>query len=310
METNQNQNGAVNKKVYISMIIVLILLNTFTFYMYFQSKNTTTDLTSQKIELQHLFSDLSDTLNVRNTTVEQFRGKNAELDKSIAEKQEQMDQQKTEIKKLLSKNKMTKGELDKANALIAEYKTSISDMTAQVDELKKQNQELTASNERLNTDLTTERSTTSKLTEQNQGLSKKVAVGSLFQIAKVDVAAVKTRNNGKEVEVRKAKAAQNLRIKFETGENKVLDPGTVPLYVRIINPKGETIAVADQGSGTVEAADTKEPIQYTKKADIDYNQTNKTVVVYWGMNIKDPGTYKVEVIQSGHVVGQGAVQLS
>ena len=307
----ENQHDrAVNKRGYISAIVVLLLINIFTLYMFFNERTQKTDLTSQKTELQHQFSDLSDTLNIRNTEVEQFLGKNAELDKAIAEKQQQMDNQKTEIRRLLSKNKMTQSELTKARTMIAEYQASITDMTAKLDQLSRENAELTASNQKLNTDLTSERSTTAQLTETNKGLSKKVETGSLFQIAKVDVAAVKTKGNGKEVEVRKAKAAQNLRIKFETGENKVLDPGTVPLYVRIINPQGQTIAVADQGSGTIQAADSQEMVQYTKKADIDYNQTNKTVVVYWGMNIQQPGTYKVEVYQNGHVVGQGAVQLS
>jgi regulatory protein YycI of two-component signal transduction system YycFG len=306
----ENQNRAVNKKGYISAIVVLLLINIFTLYMFLNERTQKTDLTSQKTELQHQFRDLSDTLNMRNTEVEQFMGKNAELDRAIAEKQEQMDAQKKEIQRLFAKNKMTQAELSKAKDLIAQYQASITDMTARVDQLTKENAELMASNQQLTTDLTTERSTTSQLTETNKGLSKKVEAGSLFQIARVEVDAVKTKGNGKEVEVRKAKAAQNLRIKFETGENRVLDPGTVPLYVRIINPKGETIAVADQGSGTIPAAETAEPIQYTKKADIDYNQTNKTVVVYWGKNIQQPGTYKVEVIQNGHVVGNGSVELS
>ncbi len=308
METNQS--GAVNKKVYFSIIVMLLLINTFTVYMYFNEKGTTTNLTSQKLELQYQFRDLSDTLNLRSEEMEQFVGKNAELDKVIAEKQEQLDIQKKKIQNLFASNKMTKAELSKARDLIAQYQTSISDMTAKVDELTRQNQELMASNEKLATDLNSEKTTTTRLTEQNNGLSKKVAVGSLLPIAKVDVTAVKTRNNGKEVEVRRAKTAQNLKIKFETGENRVIDPGQVDLYVRIINPKGETIAVADQGSGTLQSADSPEQVSYTKKAEIDYNQTNKTVVVYWGMNIQQPGTYKVELYQNGHVVGQGSVQLS
>jgi hypothetical protein len=45
-----------------------------------------------------------------------------------------------------------------------------------------------------------------------------------------------------------------LKISFATGENKVLEPGNLALYLRIINPKGETITAADQGSGTHESS--------------------------------------------------------
>lgn len=309
METIEKKQG-INKQVYIAAIVALLLVNSLTIFLYFDQKEATTDLTAQKTELQQEFSSLSDTLNLRNTEVEQYIGKNQQLDAAIAEKQEQMDKQKAELRSLLSKGKLTQRELNKARALIAEYKTSITDMTARIDQLTQENQALLASNTQLTTDLTTERTTTSMLSEQNKGLSQKVDVGSLLPIAKVDVDAVKTRNNGKEVTVRRAKAASNLRIQFETGENRVLDPGQVDLYVRIINPKGETISVADQGSGTIQTPESSEPIPYTKKAEFDYNQTNKKVIVYWGKHIQEPGTYKVELYQRGRVVGQGAVQLS
>jgi hypothetical protein len=309
METNQN-GAEGRKKLYIGAIVVLMLINTVTLYFLFSENKEKTDLTSQQMSLQADFRSLTDTLSVKNDAIEQFRGKNAELDKAIVEKQGMLDKQKKEIQHLLAKGKLTNAELAKAQGLIAEYKTSISDMTAKVDELTKQNAELTAQNTKLSTDLTSEKQTTSQLTEQNTGLSKKVEVGSLLPIAKVDVEAIKTRGNGKEVAVKRAKVAEKLKISFETGENKVLDPGNVSLYVRIINPKGETIALSDQGSGTMQAAESNEQIQYTKKADIDYDQSNKKVTIYWSNNIKDEGTYKVEVYQRGHVVGTGKVTLS
>ena len=131
----------------------------------------------------------------------------------------------------------------------------------------------------------------------------------MLQLSKVDVEAIKMRHNGKEVQVKRVKAAEELKISFETGKNKVLDPGTLSLYVRIINPKGETISVTDQGSGMISLADSPNPVQYSKKADIDWDQNNKKVIVYWGQNITDPGTYKVQVYQKGYMVGEGAVKL-
>ncbi|MDB5283922.1 MAG: hypothetical protein JWO06_2997, partial [Bacteroidota bacterium] len=63
------------------------------------------------------------------------------------------------------------------------------------------------------------------------------------------------------------------------------------------------------GSGTLKSADKGEQIQFTKQADIDWSQTNKKVVVYWSQNVKDAGTYKVEIYQSGTVVGKGQLEL-
>ncbi len=308
METNTKK--AVSKKSYLSAIVVLLLLNSASIYMLFHEKNKREDLGFQKTALEQDFRMLNDTLQNRNTSIEQFTGKNAELDKTIASKQEEISHQKLTIQNLLKKVKLTQSELKKVKGLMAQYKNSIADMGNQIATLTKQKEELLAQNGQLNQDLSAEKQTTSQLTEKNTLLAKKVKIGSLLPIANIDVEAVKTRRTGREVDVRRAKVASNLKISFETGENKVLDPGPVSLYVRIINPKGETIAVEDQGSGIMQAVESDKPVQYTKKADINYDQSNKKVVVYWGKYIQDPGTYKVELYQNGYVVGQGQVKLS
>ncbi len=307
METNQN--GAGRKKLYISAIVALLLINSVSLYFLFSENHEKTDIISEKTALQNNFKSLSDSLDAKNTVIDQYIGKNAEQDKAIAQKEQMLNQEKHEIASLLSRNKMTGAELAKAKGLMAQYQASISDLQQKVDALIAENKQLTDQNQHLTADLTTEKQTTSQLTQQNKGLSQKVAVGSLLSVADLSVEAIKTRGNGKEVQVKKAKAAEQFKISFETGENKVIDPGQLSLYVRIINPKGETIAVADQGSGTMQCENSDQPCQYTKKADIEYNQTNKKVILYWNQDIKDPGTYKIELYQSGHVIGQSAVTL-
>lgn len=308
METNQKKT--VSKRAFAATIVVLMLLNGVTLYLYLDSRDQKQTVTSQKTALQSQFQNLSDTYNQKIQELEQFKGRTAALDKEIAATQAELEKNKQELASLFSENKLTQRELSKAQKIIEDYKVSISDMTAKVEQLSKQTQELTAANTQLNTDLTAERTTTGTLTEQNKGLIKKVEVGSLLPIANLDVEAIKKRHNGKEVEVKRVKAAEGLKISFETGANKVLDPGPVSLYVRIINPKGETIAMENQGSGTMPSAESAEQIMFTRKADFDYNQANKKVVVYWTQNIKDAGTYKVEVYQNGYVIGQGKVTLS
>lgn len=307
METNRTET---KQRVYITAIIALLLLNVATLYLVFHEKGNTQTVTQQKTALQEDFRMLNDSLNVRNTEVEQFAGRNAELDKTLAARQQELEEQKAKIQTMMKKDNLTQAELRKLKKMVDEYKASIAEMGDKIATLTKQNEELTAQNTQLSSDLTTERSNVTALTTTNQALGKKVELGSLLPVAKVEVAAIKTRGNGKEVEVMRAKAASNLKISFETGQNRVIEPGAVDVYVRIINPKGETIAVEDQGSGTITAANTNEPVLYTKKANFEYDQQNKKVVVYWGKNIQEPGTYKVELYQGGYVIGQGQVKLS
>jgi uncharacterized membrane-anchored protein YhcB (DUF1043 family) len=304
-----NEKGTVSKRIYVATIVLLICINCGTLYLLYSTSAEKTDVVSQKRALEKDFKNLNDTLDLKKTEIEQYIGHSAELDRTIADNQMMMDKEKKEIAGLLHKNNLTVAELSKAKGMVAMYEASIADMTKQISDLTAENHELSNQNHDLASNLDQERVNTAHLTDVNKGLSQKVEAGSLLQLAKVDVEAVKTRHNGKEVAVKRVKAADELKISFETGGNKVLDPGTVSLYVRIINPKGETIAVADQGSGTIPTADSPSPVQYTKKADIDWDQKSKKVVVYWNHNISDPGVYKVQVYQKGYVVGEGAVKL-
>lgn len=304
-----NQKGTVSKKVFYSAIILLVLLNIGTAYVLYNTDTEKKSVTAQKVSLEKEFKNISDTLDAKRAELIAYMGKNAELDRTIKADQDMIDREKAQIAEMVKKGTLTQGELAKARKMIATYEASIKDLNDQIAQLNTKNQELTNQNTDLTKNLDAERVTTAQLSDQNKGLAKKVELGSLLQIAKVDVEAIKKRHSGKEVPVKRVKAAEELKITFETGNNKVLDPGNLDLYVRIINPKGETVAQQDKGSGTIATAESDNPVQYSKKADIDWDQKSKKVIMYWEQHLQDPGTYKVQVYQKGYVVGEGEVKL-
>lgn len=304
----ENNQGGGNKKVYIAIIVLLILINIAAIVLLLNEKKDKNDINTSKIELKAEYDSLTTTMDQKLVELEQFKGKNAELDSMIVNQQAEIEKQKTQIQSMLAKGNFDKKELAKAKAAIAQYEASIAELQKKVEELTKQNQELTTQNEQLSTDLNNEKATTSQLSDANKGLSKKVELGSLLQLQKLTVEGIKKKGSGKEVTVNKAKTTESLKITFETGENKVLEPGNLSLFIRVINPKGETISVADQGSGTMKSSNG-ETVQYSKKADFEWSQSNKKIVVYWSQNVQAAGTYKVEVYQSGYVVGKGEVVL-
>ena len=304
-----NQKSTVSKRTYFATVILLVLLNCGTAYVLYNTDTDKKSVTAQKVSLEKDFRNISDTLDAKKAELTAYMGKNAELDKTILADQAMIDKEKAQIADMIKRGNLTQGELAKARKMIAGYEASIKDLNDQIASLNTKNQELTNTNTDLTKNLDAERVTTAQLSDQNKGLAKKVEIGSLLQIAKVDVEAIKKRTSGKEVPVKRVKAAQELKITFETGNNKVLDPGNLDLYVRIINPKGETVAQNDKGSGTIATADNDMPVQYSKKADIDWDQKSKKVTMYWEQHLQDPGTYKVQVYQKGYVVGEGSVKL-
>lgn len=305
MEENKSNN-----KLYLAIIALLLLLLLGAGFALWNENKAKNDLTDAKAKLETEFKTLSDSLDAKAAELEVFKGKNAELDSMIVAQQAEIEQQKKQIQGLFARGKMNAAELTKAKEMLAKYETSIAEMQKKIEELTAQNQQLTTQNQQLSTDLNAEKATTAQLSETNKTLSKKVELGSLLQLRNLEVAGVKKKGNGDDKVIKRAKAVESLRISFETGDNKVLEPGTATLYIRVINPKGETIAVADKGSGTIKLAESGETIQYTQKADFEWNQTNKKIVVYWSSNVNSEGSYKVEVYQSGYLVGKGAVELN
>lgn len=309
METNEKKAGTV-KYLFIGAIVVLLLVNAFTFFSYLSEKTVNDDMNTELVSLEQEFNSLSTAFEQASNQLDAIKSEHEAVSKQLAAKEEEVHVQKKQIEDLLAKGKLTKAELAKAKKMLAQYEASINEMNLKMDALVAANEKLATENNKLFADLSSEKQVTTQLTEQNKYLAGKVEVGSLLPIANLDIDAVKTGLFGKEVTAKRAKAADGLRISFETGENKVLDPGKVSVYVRIINPKGETIAISEKGSGIIQPVNQTEPVQFTQRADIEYNQTNKSVQLYWNDNVNQPGIYKVELYQNGYVIGSGQVKLS
>jgi hypothetical protein len=305
----ENNQGGGSKRLYVAIIILLLFINCIALYLLWSENKAKNDLGGQKTTLENEFKSLNDTLDSKKQQMEDFRGKNSELDSIITAQEGEIDKQKATINALRAKGNLSASELAKAKEMLSQDESHIADLQKKVDELTKQNQQLNSQNQELNTNLTNEKQNSAQLSAQNKGLSKKVELGSLLQLRNITIDGIVKKKNGKESIEKKAKKIESLRIAFETGDNKVLEPGQVSLFVRIINPKGETIAVADQGSGTITDATSNQTVQFSKKADFDWTQTNKKIVVYWSQNVKDAGTYKIEVYQSGYMVGSGSIIL-
>lgn len=306
METTKSNR---TRNIMIAILAALAITNGTTLYLLLNVKHEKEVVTIEKNTLNDEYNSVIASLEEKKTEIGQLKGKNDEMDKEIVAKQQMIEEEQNKLAELHEKNELTGSELNQARKMIGQYTITIAALQKKVEEYGAQNQQLTVEKEQLTADLSCEVDHNTQLTATNTVLTKKVDAGSYLQIPTVQVAAIKRKNNGSEVPVEKVKAAESLKISFETGANKVLDPGPLSLYVRIINPRGETLAVTEQGSGVIPETETGKPVQYSKKANIQYNQSSKKVTLYWTRYITDAGTYRVEVYQNGKVVGKGSVRL-
>jgi len=304
MENNE-QSGS--KKIYLAIIAVLLLINGVAGYLLFSENKQKQEKSAEIAKKDTEFTALNQQFETAKQDLEGLKGKNAELDAIITERQATIEKYQIQLAEAQRKGNLTAGELSKFKGMVSSLQAENASLQTKVKELENSNQELSSKNLAITTDLEKEKQTTASLSEDKANLAKKVEIGSLIQPQNLTILAVHKKSNGKEVTEKKAKNTDYLKISFGTGENKVLEKGNLPIFVRIINPKGETISVGE--SGKLKLAENGEEVQYSKKADIDYQQTSKNVIIEWSQNIKDPGTYKIELYQSGYKIGNGSVDL-
>ena len=307
---DSNQNETRSKKTMMAIIIALLLIMGVSIYFVFSEKQEITASSAEKIQLDSTFRSLSDTLDVRKAEIEKYKNKGAQLDSAITANENVIETEKKQISELVHNEKMTLQQLAQANAAMAAYQASIADLQKQIIQLGTENQQLTEANDVLICDIDSVKQAAAQMAEQNRKLAGKVTISSLLQLDNLKIEGVKKRNNGKEAVVKNIKAVESLRVSFETGVNKNLSPGALALYIKIINPKGETIYLPNYGSGSIQLAKDGSSMQYTREADIDWDQTNKKVIVYWTQNVTAAGTYKAEVYQSGYQIGTAELKIN
>ena len=304
-----NRQGSGSKKIYLAIIALLLLLNGVAGYLLYNENKQTEDKIQLVEKKDTEMKSLNQQFESTKQELEGMKGKNTELDSIISSRQAQIEKIQGELAAAQRRGNMTAAEVKKYKDMAAKFELDNADLQKKIQELTAKNEELTAQNLDVNKKLEAEKSTTSNLSKELEVKSKKVELGSILQLQNMKVEAIHKKKNGKEIVEKSAKKTDYLKITFETGINKVLEKGPLSLFLRIINPKGETIALADQGSGTLKLTDGGTDVQYSRKLDLDWDQSSQKKIVEWSQNIKEPGTYKVEIYQSGSLIGQGAVSM-
>ena len=281
-ETNQG-NGS--KRIYLAIIALLLLINGVAGYLLYNENKQKEEKIQVVQQKDNEIKGMTQSLDSANAVLETMKGKNSELDSIVAMKQAEIDKTKSELVAAQRRGNISDADKKKYHDLIAKYEADNQDLQKKIQELTAKNEELTAQNLQVSHNLEVEKHTTASLTEDKNKLSKKVELGSLLHLQNLTVTGEKKKKNGKEVAQKSAKKTDFIKIAFETGDNKVLEKGNVPLYIRIINPKGETIALADQGSGTIKLADGSGDVQFSRQIDMDWDGPSQKKAIEWSQNI-------------------------
>ena len=267
-----------------------------------QQQTQIAKVTDEKGQLQKNFDDAL-------VRLDSLTGTNNKLTATINEKDGQVANLKHQIRGLLSKNKLTKAEEEKAQSLIKELNDKVSGLEQQVAQLTQDNQTLTANNQQLTSDkekLTNDLTTT---TAANQDLTKKVDIASTLNASNISVTPMHEKKDGQDKETTTARKVNKLVIAFDVA-NRIAQTGQTEVFVCITGPDGKPISVPALGSGTFTTRDEGDKV-FTAKVPVDFESgKTKSVQFAWKQNSEfQKGNYKIEIYHNGFKIGEGTREL-
>lgn len=323
-------NGGGGSRLLPLAIVALLALAGVAVYFFLETRNLESEnatIAQQLDNTETLKTEVEKQYYESLAELEEMKGTNTELNELIDAQKAEIMESKTRIDGLLR----DKRNLGAARKELAELKEATVGYLAEIQQLREengllaeQNENLSTENEGLNRNLGEATAVNEELTaaraalvsekevllEENSDLANTVTMASVVKVAEVDVTGLRMKDNGKTVRKKYAKNVDLLEVCFETTNNDVTVPGDEDFYVRIISPLGETLAVEEMGSGTLENALTKEQVRYTKVAKSAYANDVSQVCLTWDTPVQlAKGDYGVEVYNKGYLAGQGAFRL-
>ncbi len=304
------------------VIVAGLLLLGVAAYLTYSSMSITRQLEQKVAELEEsekLKAELEGQFNQAIAELDALKGDNEKINALIDEQKAELVAQKEQITVLLRDKK----QMDAARREIAGLKAKVAEYIAQVDQLRAEQEQLTQDNQQLKADkdslsytlqsrvaenetLSTARA---QLVSEKDELTKSVTAGSVIKVKDIKVTGMKVRKSGKTSEKESAKRIDQLKICFTTIANEVVQPGNEKFYIRVINPKGETLAIEDLGSGTTVDKNGQE-VRFTQVQEYEYANDETQLCFLWKPNSAfQSGKYKVEIYNKGSFAGSDDFEL-
>ena len=305
---NQPNQKRSNTIYYIIIILILLASNGIFVYNYFTTDKKLVHTEEQLFATDSAKTALNNILKETNTELENYKGKNAQLDAFLKEKSDSLHEYAQRIGVLIKENKINKDQLDMVLEEIDQLRYFKRKAMTQIDSLSNHIAYLNRENTGLKTTIDKEKRKNEDLVMENIKLGNKVAIGAKLNTKNLMVTGVKIKSNGKERETIKVSQLEQLKVTFSIEANYVTDPGTKDIYLKVVGPEGTTLYNEDAGSGMFKFEN--EESRYTTKKQIEFTQDAQDVSIYWKRGTPfQKGDYKLEVFCEGMRIASGAFTL-
>lgn len=143
---------------------------------------------------------------------------------------------------------------------------------------------------------------------RNQELAEKVSVAAALRAEGVNVYAISTRGKETGMQGQKAKRIDKIRVIFHLQNNPLATREIKTIYLRIIEPTGNTLSDYALGSGTVMFKGKE--LVYTAKQRIFYENNHQSVeFIYARSSPYREGKHEIELYSEGFLIGLGTFEV-
>jgi hypothetical protein len=293
---------------YIIIIIILVALNGIFVYNYFTTDKKLVVTEEKLFATDSVRAELEKVLGSTVNELDLYKGKNAQLDAFLKEKNDSLQEYAERIEVLLRQGRLSREQLNKAIEEIDQLRYYKRKYLNQIDSLSSQINRLNQENTTLRGTIEQGKRQYEDLTMENVKLNNKVAIGAKLNASSLYISGVKDRSNGKERESNRASQIQRIKVTFRIDENYVADQGPKEVYMKIVGPEGTTLynEIAGSGTFTIEGQESL----YTTKKTIEFTQAAQDVTMTFTKGADyAKGQYKLELFSGGLRIGKGEFEL-
>jgi len=300
MEEKSEQKRGNKQIIYLlgGLLLLSVIGN-----VYLLNRSTTAEkevvVKSEQVDsLNQLKKTLDGNFQAMTFELDQFRGKNIQLDSLLAKADGDIEKQRNKIAQLINENKdipLIRRQLEEMKAIRDQYRI-------QIEQLIKENKELKFANVNLTQEV-------DNLNKTTKDLSQKVELASVLKAENIVVKAQRSKGKGKLEETDKAKRVSKIAVMLVVAENKVAKAGPREVVMRLIKPDGYPITDPNSGPGTFTKEDGRST-EYTSKKNIDFSNERLEVNLDWDIieELKS-GIYIAEVYLDGRLIGNNKFNL-
>ncbi|MFS4415679.1 hypothetical protein [Maribacter sp. 2307ULW6-5] len=283
MTETKNNNGLKVLAALLGVILLATIVYTVTLYQ--DKKKTETALIKEK-----------------DLVVEDLNSLKSEYDKAILESNatnEELVTARDNIAKYIDSVQSMKADI----SALSRYRRQVGVLKAEREQLLRQVDSLQRSNimiamQRDSTYVELEKQTVfnDSIVVQNTQLAQVVEKGSALNLSKINVDAVRERNNGKLVSTSRARATDKFKICFTVADNVIAQAGDRTFYIETLDPQGNVL-----GQSFSKTNDNGASITYSKTTDFYYENKSLDICDYIDRPSDEfqKGQYMVNVYDDG-----------